>query len=276
MARCLFCDQAAAVGALCTAHAEGLVGCTDITAGQIIGRPMSQPMGWLVDQWGRTHALAQTTLIGRDHEQCALAVMHHSVSARHARIELDGKQAQVRDAGSLNGTCVNQTRIREARLLAGDRLGLGDVAFYFTTRAAPHSELPHGLGGTVPTRASSLLLAVRLDQNGHSAELRQRVGGGLIRSAHGSLDLAPLEFALLRALIEKVLGAGDPDMQFVSTQLLLRALDFRTLDPSGENLRELVRRLRRKLQQIGMDHVIESKRGVGYRLSWSVERIDDS
>jgi hypothetical protein len=277
MSQCLFCREAAALGALCSSHAQALVGCREITAGQIISRhdDMPEPTAWLVDQWGRSHALASVTLLGRDHEQCSIAVMHHSVSGRHARLDIaDSQQPMLRDLGSLNGTYVNQTRMREARLCSGDRVALGEVIFYFTTRPAPARSLPPGIGATVPTRAGSLAVAFRFTSQGRSAELRQRVGGGVVRTGAHSLDLAPLEFALLRVLAERALRASDPELGFVATEILLRGLDFRTLDPSSDNLRELVRRLRRKLGQVGIDRLIVSKRGAGYRLGWSVASLD--
>ena len=44
------------------------------------------------------------------------------------------------------------------------------------------------------------------------------------------------------------------------------ALSFRSVQADSENVRELVHRVRRKLASVSADDLIESKRGVGYRL----------
>lgn len=274
MVNCLHCGDVASVGSLCATHGDELASsCRDITAGQILGRPIEQPKGWLVDQWGRIHPLNDGTMVGRSYAECSFAIMHHSVSSRHARVSVDDNQVHIVDTGSLNGTYINQTRMREAHLQARDLVTFGEISFYFMTRVTALSDLPYGIGGTVPVKKSGFLpLAVELRKNDRTALLLQRGDGGVIRCNDNSLDLAQLEFSLLRALVEEAMAAKHPDFHFMSTQALLHALDFRTLAPTSENLRELVRRLRRKLMQIGIDEIIESKRGVGYRLNWSVDR----
>ena len=272
MVTCLLCGEAASVGALCSSHSEELASCQDLTAEQVLVEPVDAPVGWLVDQWGRGHAIGHGMTIGRDYAHCGLTIMHHSVSARHARILFDEYNAILMDTGSLNGTHINGTRMREARLRSGDRVVFGEVTLLFTDRAAPTSGLPHGVGGTVPIKKSAFIsMAVRLRKDGQVADLLQRGDGGVIRTDSGALDLAQLEFALLRTLIEEALRATDREFHFIATDTLLRGLDFRTLAPTSENLRELVRRIRRKLKRLGLDGVIESKRGVGYRLGWHVE-----
>ena len=54
-----------------------------------------------------------------------------TVSRRHAEIVRDGSNYIVRDAGSLNGTYVNQSRIDEATLSHGDELQIGKFRLVF-------------------------------------------------------------------------------------------------------------------------------------------------
>jgi predicted component of type VI protein secretion system len=58
-----------------------------------------------------------------------------TVSRRHAEIVRDGQHYTVRDAGSLNGTYVNHTRIDMAELQQGDELQIGKFRLVFFQQA---------------------------------------------------------------------------------------------------------------------------------------------
>jgi pSer/pThr/pTyr-binding forkhead associated (FHA) protein len=270
MPRCLLCIEPAVTAALCAGHAAALGPCPDLTATQILAQPVTEPRAWLVDQFGCTHPLAPSLYIGRSPEICALAIMHHSVSARHARLGLRGDVHVLADERSLNGTWAGNARITEARLQHGDRIAFGEVAFYFVLRAQPLRTPPPGVGGTVPTRVSDIAPSVRLHLGAQTAELIQRVGGGELRHGDTALELGGLEFALLRALAERARRAADPALAFLSTDELARTLRFRSDSADQENVRELIRRVRRKLQSVGIDGLIDSRRHAGYRLGWAV------
>jgi DNA-binding response OmpR family regulator len=82
--------------------------------------------------------------IGRG-SSCTLVVELPLVSRVHARISHDGSRFMLADAGSVNGTYLNGTRLSEpAPLMHGDRIGLADAApaleFYDpdSTRVSPH------------------------------------------------------------------------------------------------------------------------------------------
>jgi diguanylate cyclase (GGDEF)-like protein len=62
--------------------------------------------------------------IGRG-SACQLILDADSVSRRHARIEWNGEEHRLIDLGSTNGTFVNGSRIKEAILRDGDRIGIG-------------------------------------------------------------------------------------------------------------------------------------------------------
>ena len=103
-------------------------------------------------------------------------------------------------------------------------------------------------------------------------ELQQRAAGGIARTGDASsLEFARLEFALLVALAQRKLSARDPELAFVSSSELAEMLEFKSREADSENVRELVRRVRRKLKSEGIENLIESRQGVGYRLAWEVE-----
>lgn len=74
-------------------------------------------------------------------------IEHPTISARHCEIVLGQDQVLVRDAGSTNGTFVDQRHIREAVLQTGQTLRLGEVVFLVETTevtvAIPKFDVPH-------------------------------------------------------------------------------------------------------------------------------------
>jgi DNA-binding response OmpR family regulator len=164
--------------------------------------------------------------------------------------------------------------VRAAELAEGDRIAFGSVAFYLAMGDLDRIGGEPAPGRTVPTRSSDLVFAATLRGAEGEIELTQRVAGGVARCGDNLLELARLEFALLKVLVERRRQQPDPELCFVSSEELARALDFRSRDADGENVRELVRRVRRKLKQAGVDGLIESRQGVGYRVSWPVAPVD--
>jgi pSer/pThr/pTyr-binding forkhead associated (FHA) protein len=264
------------MGSLCLAHAEAIATCSDMTAEQIISRDLNEPAAGLIDQWGNTHALSERSLVGRLANECAVAILHHSVSAVHAQIELvapDLGSWRVIDRGSLNGTYVEDEAVRNAPLHHGERVRFGSVSFYFSARRVPIQHGRTGVGQTVPTRARDIAFHARVSSGkGSVMALVQRASGGIMRiDDDTALEFARLEFALLRILTERRLLHADPELAFVSSQELADLLDFKSQEADGENVRELVRRVRRKFKAEGIEDLIESRQGVGYRLAWTVK-----
>jgi hypothetical protein len=270
MGNCFRCAADAVLGGLCGEHAAALAQCSDVTAEQIVTRHDAEPAGWLIDQWGGTHPIGTPSVVGRAADQCSVAILHHSVSALHAQLEQANGRFSVVDRGSLNGTFVNGERVRMAELHDGDRVMFGSVAFYVTTGQLARIDGRSSPGRTVPTRSSDLVFAARLQGTEGEIELTQRVAGGVARIGEELLELARLEFALVKTLVERRRQQPDPELCFVSSEELARALDFRSREADGENVRELVRRVRRKLRQAGVENLIESRQGVGYRVGWPV------
>ena len=282
MGMCLRCGTEIRLGRLCPAHAEAIATCVDVTADQIRCTAEGDLVACLIDQWGHTHSVPERALIGRLQGECALTVMHHTVSAIHAQIERAGPVPGARegeahwrvvDRGSLNGTFVEEEQVRSAPLREGDRVRFGKVSFFFSPRLLPAVTHQPGAGYTVPTRARDIAFHARVeDASGRPLALVQRAAGGIVRiDEDTALEFARLEFALLKILAERRLEHADPELAFVSSQELADLLDFKSQDADGENVRELVRRVRRKFKAEGIADLIESRQGVGYRLAWSVK-----
>ena len=86
-------------------------------------------------QAGDTFVLADPlTRLGR-HPDSEIMLDDITVSRRHADVERTPSGYIARDAGSLNGTYVNQERIDEAPLRQGDELQVGKFRLVFFERA---------------------------------------------------------------------------------------------------------------------------------------------
>jgi pSer/pThr/pTyr-binding forkhead associated (FHA) protein len=278
VSHCLQCGIEIALGGLCVPHAEAVATCPDMTAEQIVSKPVELPSACLIDQWGNTHTLGERSLIGRVASECTVTVLHHSVSAIHAQIDRSrqvpgGSVWRLMDRGSLNGTYLEGEPVRQSTLQDGDRIRFGDVSFYFSSDVElPRQLARHPGGHTVPTRQRDIIFQARVtDESGREIGLVQRATGGIVRiDEETALEFARLEFGLLKILAERRLGHPDAELAFVSSQELAELLDFKSQEADGENVRELVRRVRRKFKVQGVDDLIESRQGVGYRLTWQV------
>ncbi|HLU69020.1 MAG TPA: FHA domain-containing protein [Kofleriaceae bacterium] len=256
--------------------------CSDVTAEQIQGKQLADASACLIDQWGNPHALSDRSMVGRLQSECTVTILHHSVSAIHAQIERvagpsPGRGAEVSswrvvDRGSLNGTFVEDEQVRSAPLHDGERVRFGNVSFFFSSQLIPLVRHEPGAGYTVPVRSRDIAFHAKVaDGAGVELALVQRAAGGIVRiDDDTALEFARLEFALLKILAERRLQHSDPELAFVSSQELAELLDFKSQDADGENVRELVRRVRRKFKSEGIADLIESRQGVGYRLAWSV------
>lgn len=81
------------------------------------------------------------TTIGRG-EVCDLRVPLGSVSRRQCELRLSGQQLKVKDLASSNGTYVNNKRVNEAILKAGDRLVVGPIVFTVQIDGVPEEIKP--------------------------------------------------------------------------------------------------------------------------------------
>ncbi len=266
MVSCLLCSSPRSIGVLCTSHGVAIAS-PGITSEQIFSR-VPNPLAALIDAWGVAHAIGDGSKIGRD-PRVDVAVLHASVSSEHAAVKHEAGKWQIIDNSSRNGTEVEGNRITaEHDLVSGATLRLGDVKFYFWPEALPKMEPPRGSGRTAPTRRDELVFSAKVTTpRGHQLDLRQRVDGGVLRIADSSIELAAMEFGLLQLLVERRRTVTDPELAYVAWHEIADALSFRSVQADSENVRELVHRVRRKLASVHADDLIESKRGVGYRLA---------
>ncbi|MCL4116782.1 UNVERIFIED_CONTAM: hypothetical protein GTU68_010372 [Idotea baltica] len=75
---------------------------------------------------------ATRTTIGR-HPESDIFLDDVTVSRRHAEVHRDGEAVLLNDAGSLNGTYLNRTRIESGSLRSGDEVQIGKFKLVFLT-----------------------------------------------------------------------------------------------------------------------------------------------
>jgi hypothetical protein len=218
---------------------------TIVTAQQLRSR-VAHPEALLIEPGGVVLPVADGTVIGRG-AVCDVAVLHASVSVLHARISRYGGRWWVLDLGSRNGTFVDGLPARpRAALEPGARVELGDVTFCFWPS-------PGGFALALAGGAGAIEL----------------VDGG-VRAGHRFVSLSPREHALLERLVARRVLADDPELAYVPSTEIAEALGFASIEADGDNVRELVHRLRRKLMTAGLGDAVKSRRGAGYRLNGDV------
>lgn len=85
--------------------------------------------------FGKVVPLKARLLIGRGSD-CDLVLDESEMSRHHAVIEYSGGGLNLRDLGSVNGTFVNGTRVRDTALKVGDQIGFDRNRFLIENLAA--------------------------------------------------------------------------------------------------------------------------------------------
>ncbi len=280
---CPGCGRDAEVGALCRACAGALPACDGLLPDHLQSRVV-EAGGWLIDGFGVAHAVAARTSIGRSQE-ADLVILNGSVSRDHAELVRGADGWQVRDLGSRNGTHVDGQRVNgRAPLPEVGRVRFGDVPFLFVGKPLPlASQRPPSIGTTRDARSAPFRYLMR----GEGLELcllaapgpdADPAGGALLHrrdpaAAWGELSLPPLEFQLLRALCARAVEEGDSPSRSrgcVTTKQLARQLPFQSRYANEENVRQLVRRVRGTLREVGAEELVEALPGRGYYVAWPV------
>ena len=70
----------------------------------------------------------ETTCVGRKND-CDIRIPVTEVSRRHAEFKIKDEEVFVKDLGSSNGTYVNNKRVKQSSLSAGDHVVIGPVVF---------------------------------------------------------------------------------------------------------------------------------------------------
>lgn len=237
-----------------------------IVAGAELGRDPTDAV--LIDQWGRLHALSPLTVLGREPGDDGIALLESSVSRLHAELRLDPAEGQwwLSDLASTNGTFVDGHRVDAPRALTSNQvLVFGDIGLAFVTDQRQLS---------VHTVTESILATQKLDAE-HSAEALRLIGassgaGGLVEYGGDSVQLGSTQFALMMALASRVLAEQDQPAEvrgFVRSVELITELPWDTPSPSDNNVKQLVRRVRRALERLGLPDAIEARQRFGYRLT---------
>jgi hypothetical protein len=221
----------------------------------------------LVDMFGTVHPLPEVARIGRDPDSCDLAVLHASISSQHALVSLADGALTVADLGSLNGTFVDEERVERRAFDPRDcLLRIGVVSFALCPDVldpigpAPMARRTVPRGGKRPVVAFAV--------NDRRWDLSLGAEGAALAGEGGEIGLSTMEGRLLRVLLDR---CDDPD--FLPSSELVHELGFGARAADGENVRELVRRLRRKLDAFGMAALVESRRKAGYRIARHVRRL---
>jgi predicted component of type VI protein secretion system len=268
---------------LCSPCAELLPACEGLIPEHLSSRvDRTAAAGWVIDGFGTAHALSGArTTVGR-RPQADLVLLNGSVSRDHAEIHLTGGNWALRDLGSRNGTQLDGERV-QGRAALGDRaiVRFGDIALLFLGRRvtlpdpAPKSIATVHAAGAGPQRYTLRSAAVDLCLIGGAEEdsggaLLHRVAG---TSAWSELSLPPLEFQFLRALCARAVAeVASPSRSrgCVPTKHLAKSLPFQSRYANEENVRQVVRRIRGTLQQIGAAELVEALPGRGYYVTWPV------
>lgn len=278
---CPICQlHASTIGALCNGCAEDLNAPPSVSPEQLVSTGADPTNAALIDAWGRTHRLDPVTTVGRTRQ--AIRILEPSVSRLHADLARTGGAWFLRDLGSFNGTFVDGRRVgagragaRGAHLTSRCMVRFGSVAVYFVADASelatrrPRRAISETRAPSEPG-ASEMTLEIPSERlPALTIELHEATGGGGVIAVEGKpvqLTIAQLE--LLRLLVDRMLaetGTDDEIRGFVSSGELVK-LSLDAPDPSFDNVRQLVRRVRRLLVKAGIGDLIESRHGLGYRL----------
>lgn len=280
---CLCCGVTSEVGCLCRGCAQQVPPCDGLIPEHISSTTKSgDAEAWLVDGFGRAHAVAVKTMIGRSNETgIQLTILAASVSREHVELKgLDGVWT-VRDLGSRNGTFLDGARC-QGRVTLPKRaiLKVGDVPLWFLSEVVEDPAPPPTLEtASVGTGLVRYVLAVAEREACVVGNSDVTSGGTLMVRTRGAEawnnhELAPLEFQLLRALCVRAHAeASSPAAAkgCVSTKQLVSDLPWKTRFANDENVRQVVRRLRGALgeAELGPD-VLCVQPGRGYYLSCTV------
>jgi hypothetical protein len=281
---CLCCGNSAEVGSLCRACALEVSPCDGLIADHV--RSTLEPTdaaAWVVDGFGAAHAIATKTTVGRNHEG-ELVVLASSVSREHAELKRgDDTRWHVRDLGSRNGTFVDGVRVNGRTALEHRALlKIGDVALWFL--AEPIHE-PVAASSIATASAGGGLLRFNIAPDGMELCLvgttDATAGGSLLSRGRGGdawteRALAPLEYQLMRALCARAVEEASSPSSVrgcVATKQLARDLPFQSQYANEENVRQVVRRLRGVLGEIGAEAMLAVAPGRGYYLACAVSVV---
>ncbi len=267
---------------LCSACAQAITPVAGLLSDHVSSAAALAADAWLIDGYGGAHPVSAVRhRIGR-RQGSELVILHGSVSRDHAELTAGGDGWVVRDLGSRNATRVDDRRVASRAALAdGAVLHIGEVALLFVDR--PGALTRPSLQAPATTR-SAAAGGFRALLRGPAMELcalgtdEPDVGGALLYRPTGGatwteLSLPPLEYHLLRTLCGAALAAADSPQRSrgaVVTLFMVRRPPRSTRYANDENVRQVVRRLRVALDEIGAAKILSVVPGRGYYLACAV------
>jgi hypothetical protein len=276
---CLCCGAAVELGALCRPCALDVAPCDGLIPDHLRSAlDAGDAVAWLVDGFGSAHAIGAKATIGRNHDR-DLVVLTASVSREHAELERTAAGWTARDLGSRNGTSVDGVRCQgRTPLPPRALLKVGDVSLWFLAGVGrePSAKvvmLTGDSGGVVRYQLAfgdaELCLVGGGDASAGGALLSRTAGA----SSWSERGLAPLEYQLLRALCIRASAEIDSPSAVrgcVPTKQLARDLPFQSKYANEENVRQVVKRLRGVLAEVGAAGVLAIAPGRGYYVACKV------
>lgn len=277
---CLCCGAATELGGLCRSCAQPVAPCEGLIPDHVRSNvDTTEAAAWVVDGFGAAHAIAAKTTIGRSQDG-ELVILASSVSREHAELRRGDAGWHVRDLGSRNGTLVDGVRAHGRQPLgARALLKIGDVALWFLAEVV-HEPLPPPSVATAS--AGGGLVRYQLAPGGIElcvVGTSDGAAGGALLSRASDADawaernLAPLEYQLLRLLCARATAESEAPSAVrgcVQTRQLARELPFQSKYANEENVRQVVRRLRVLLGELGVEGALAVAPGRGYYLACPV------
>ena len=280
---CPICQRLPQVlGVLCDVCRTELETPLRIMPEQIMMRGQSVTTAVLVDRWGRQHRLGADTTIGRDIAGHGLAVVEPSVSRQHARVTLRATTWMIDDLGSTSGTFVADRAVEHpVALRTRDHVKIGEIGFFFLEDASdlPAPRFPRAISETIPldlaipktavTRELEVPTLSRLPVVTIALHEPTGGGGGLVFIDGKSVQLTVAQYELVTLMVRRMLDEVELDDHvrgFVDPSELLARLPLECTSPGEDNVRQLIRRVRRAFLRAEIPDPIESRYGVGYRL----------
>jgi pSer/pThr/pTyr-binding forkhead associated (FHA) protein len=275
---CVLCpDGPATVGLLCLRCSARLTGDRGLLPQHVVSTCDPGVEVVLVDPWGRALPVATLTVIGRLAAPSAITVLDAGVSRAHAQLGWRDGRWRLRDLESSNGTKVNDRPITECELAPGDFLQVASIGFGFARGVA---SLPSRVVTELGTRKQASLApatARRDDAPPTPVVILEPTGGGgaVIEIEQARTRLSSHQLELVDVLAKRMFAdreRPEPVRGFVRSSELLDILSRDASEP-GDSIKQLVRRVRRRLLALGVGDLIEARRGFGYRLRIEPEAL---
>ena len=127
----------------------------------------------------KTFPLSESVVsVGRQ-QDCTLCIPLVSVSRRHCQFEIESESVTLRDTDSRNGVFVNDQRVEEAKLQAGDRIKIGPLNFAVQINGVPTIEslIPAAPEPISAPEAKAKKIAKEFADGDDLADLDELVGG---------------------------------------------------------------------------------------------------